>query len=142
MAQLTPQLVPCEPPRAPQLVLGHGAAARALAGRLLQLADTELAAMSCAAGEGWLVARGPSEHLPWVEGVVYLASFAEAPELYVPTWQRPNLPPHLVMRGLQRSQPGPLAWLRHAGEDVLIPLASLRRPGRRRLASLCVEPPE
>jgi hypothetical protein len=133
-AEVTAQLVACEPPRAPQAVLASGEPARALARRLLELDDAALAALSCGASEGVLVVRGAASQLPWVDGARYLAALPGAPELLVPTHQAPSVPPELVARAVQRLCSGPAAWLRDEGDrDVLVSLSELRAPSRKRL---------
>src|SRR5687768_4583917 len=104
------ELVPCEPPRAPEAVVALGSAARALAQRLLELDDHELSQLSCGAGEQLLIVRCPSSELPWVDGARYLAALPGAPELLVPTHQAPSVPAVLVARALERVSSGLCAW--------------------------------
>nr|WP_246385389.1 hypothetical protein [Armatimonas rosea] len=61
-----------------------------------------------------LALLGPHDWLPWSPGVLYLAPEPLVPTLYLPTTQRPTLPPALVLAALTRRFPElrpPLALL-------------------------------
>jgi hypothetical protein len=77
------------------------AASERLARRLLRhpqsLADCRLVA-----GGGILIVLAPFEHLPWVEGVVYLGRDDRAPSLLLPTNLAPDAPLPLVEQALLR----------------------------------------
>ena len=66
---------------------------------------------------GWetlLALLGPHEWLPWSPGVIYLAPDPTVPVLFLPTTQRPTVPPTLVLAALTRRFPElrpPLALL-------------------------------
>jgi hypothetical protein len=103
-----------EPPPPPDGLIAEGAAALALAARLLAyptgaLARSELRGVS---GPALLVVVGASDALPWVDGVCYLARVASTPGLYVPTWIGTTHPPSLVAAALGRVYgDGPLVLL-------------------------------
>lgn len=93
-----------EPPPPPDGLVAEGAAAFALAARLLAdptgaLARSELRGVS---GPALLVVVGASDALPWVDGLCYLARVSSTPGLYVPTWIGTTQPPSLVAAALVR----------------------------------------
>jgi hypothetical protein len=86
----------------PAAVIAAGSVAQALAGRLLRLSDTELAALRGVAGDGLIALLGPSASLPWVDGVVYLGRDADAPRLLLPTTLRPTVALDIFERAIAR----------------------------------------
>lgn len=97
-----------EPPLEPIAVAGVGAPALALARRLLDRDDEHLGRLRGVAASGapaMLVALGPAEELPWVDGVVYLGRDPLAPALLVPTILRPEVHPSLVERAFLAGAP-------------------------------------
>ena len=82
-------------------VAGCGAVARELARRVLARDDEALARLQGVAGRGVLVLMGAAEELPWVDGVVYLGRDAAAPQLLMPTNQRPSAPAGLIERAVR-----------------------------------------
>lgn len=102
----------------PVAVAGVGRAARALAGRLLRLADEQLRELRGAAGDDLLVVLGETSSLPWADGVAYLGRDPDAPRLLVPTMVRPDLALDVLERAIARhaatlpsTLPGPWAVL-------------------------------
>jgi hypothetical protein len=71
-----------------------------------------------------IVTSQQAEQLPWVEGAAYAAPCDEAPALWLPTLQRPDAAPELLMRALKaRHQRQPiLLWPAPA---ALVPLDRL-----------------
>jgi hypothetical protein len=84
-----------EPP-APQGLVCLDAAARQLLARLAQPAGACHDRLAVTAAPGALVLTGPAEHLPWLDGVQYIAPRAEAPALWLPTTRRPAQPLDLL----------------------------------------------
>jgi hypothetical protein len=102
----------------PVAVAGLGRAARALAGRLLRLADEQLRELRGAAGDDLLVVLGETSALPWADGVAYLGRDPDAPRLLVPTMVRPDIGLDVLERAIARRAatlpsklPGPWAVL-------------------------------
>lgn len=81
-----------EPPLDPSAALGLGPVAARLAARLLRGAS----GLDAVLGEGLLLVLGPSDRLPWVDGVIYLGADADAPLLLMPTTARPEVHVALV----------------------------------------------
>ncbi|MGJ7504843.1 hypothetical protein ACSFBF_31100 [Variovorax sp. ZT5P49] len=113
-----------------QAAVAWGAAARALHARLLQLAPELQAGLSAMAGRDLLVVTGEADALPWVNGVAYAGPTHEAPGLWLPTIEAPDLPLDLIARSLQREHPKRqplLLWPRPAlvlPLDRLLPLSA------------------
>jgi hypothetical protein len=117
---------PREPPLAPVCALALGAAARALAARLLARPDAELVRLRGAASAELLAVLGEPEWLPWADGVTYLGRDPEAPALLLPVHLAPRLHPALLERALlARAAAGaPLAVLPESSR--LVPLGGAR----------------
>ncbi len=81
-----------EPPLPPTAALGLGPVAARLAARLLR----GFAGLDAVLSEGLLLVLGPSDRLPWVDGLIYLGSDSEAPLLLMPTTTRPEVHVALV----------------------------------------------
>jgi hypothetical protein len=86
----------------PVAVIGTGPVARALAQRLLRLADANLAALRGVAGDGLIALIGEAASLPWVDGVVYLGRDTDAPRLLLPTTLRPTVAADVFERAIAR----------------------------------------
>lgn len=87
------------PPRA---VVGWGPAAERLHGRLRQLPDERQARLLATASADVLVVAGETGDLPWVEGAGYAAPCETAPQLWLPTLWRPDVPGELLASALER----------------------------------------
>jgi hypothetical protein len=108
----------------PVAVIATGPVARALAHRLLRLADADLAALRGVAGDGLIALMGDAASLPWVDGVVYLGRDAEAPRLLLPTTLRPTMAADVFERAIARHalrQASP--WAIVAAPPRVVPLA-------------------
>ncbi len=104
------ELVPAEIPGTPVGVMATGAAALALARRLLEREDTALAGLrGVHQGRSGLAILGNVEALPWVDGVVYLCRGDDAPELLWPSAWRPTVAPAVLFQALRRAFPR-LGW--------------------------------
>jgi hypothetical protein len=103
----------------PAAVIGTGRVARALAHRLLRLADADLATLRGVTGDGLIALMGDAASLPWVDGVVYLGRDADAPRLLLPTTLRPTVAADVFERAIAR----------HAGRQAS-PWAILTAPPR------------
>ena len=124
---MKPDFVARSPPLPPRAVVGLGAAARALGLRLFDGPDETLRQLNVVAGDGLLVALGPADLLPWVDGAIYLGSDAAAPALLMPTTQATALHPQLVeraLRGLPGLKHGQLAVLPRQQRIVCLSRAS------------------
>ncbi|SCX44013.1 hypothetical protein [Variovorax sp. EL159] len=121
---------PSAEPLPAQAAVARGAAARALHARLLQLAPEQQSGLSAMAGPDLLVVVGDADALPWVNGVAYAGPVHEAPGLWLPTVEEPDLPLDLIARSLQREHPKRqplLLWPRPAFVlplDRLLPLSA------------------
>jgi hypothetical protein len=96
---------PHQDPLEPLAVIGIGPAARALAMRLLRESDDRLRKLRGVAARGALVVLGPSDALPWADGVQYLGRHASAPRLLLPTAQRPRVPLEVLEQAVLRREP-------------------------------------
>ena len=81
-----------EAPLEPVAMIAAGAAAQALARRLLDESDAALAQRRAVAAGDAIVVLGDGPALPWVDGARYLGRDPDAPHLLVPTESRPNAP--------------------------------------------------
>ncbi|CAA2110085.1 hypothetical protein [Variovorax paradoxus] len=121
---------PSAEPLPAQAAVAWGTAAHALYARLLQLEPSRHAGLSAMAGRDLLVVTGEADALPWVDGVAYAGPAADAPGLWLPTVEAPDLPAELVARSLQREHPNRqplLLWPRPAFVlplDRLLPLSA------------------
>lgn len=130
-------------PLSPAGVAGFGPAAVRLADRLLREEDASLLAqLRGVADREVIVLLGLEEHLPWVDGVVYLGRDAEAPSLLVPATLAPSVPIALLERAVLRRVPRgavPVALLPSAGAPVrcarVVPVSGARPVSRRRVES-------
>jgi hypothetical protein len=114
-------------PLAPSGVIARGAAAPALARRLL---SHDLADLACVAGPGLLVLLGAD--LPWVDGVVYVGRDPAAPELLLPTALAPTVAPPLLAHAVKRTVDGsPIAVI----PGLIVPCADARTIDRGLLAA-------
>ena len=86
------------PPRA---AVGQGVVARRLLARLAALPLARRAALTATGTADWLIVLGPTDDLPWVEGVRYAAPCAAAPALWLPTHCAPTAPADLLWRALE-----------------------------------------
>ncbi|MBA2663891.1 MAG: hypothetical protein H0U74_16500 [Bradymonadaceae bacterium] len=71
-----------------------------LAKRLLAMDDQALSGLEAVAGEGFLLVLGPSDALPWVEGVGYLGRAPGAGQLLLSTTHAPDVPEDLFEQAL------------------------------------------
>jgi hypothetical protein len=94
-------LSPREPPLAADAVLAAGDAVPALSAATRR-GLARGAELRAAAGEGWLVVLGPTEDLPWADGVRYLGREGE---LLVPTTSTVAPLPGLVAAAVRRVAP-------------------------------------
>jgi len=107
-----------------------GAAARALHGRLSQLSPEQQSGLSAMAAPELLMVTGEADVLPWVDGIAYAGPTPDAPGLWLPTLETPDLPLYLIARSLLREHPTRqplLLWPRPAlvlPLDRLLPLSA------------------
>ncbi len=94
-------------PLRPCAAWARGEAARRLARRLLATNDETLERLRGVAGSDLLLVLGDEENLPWVDGIGYLGTSAEATALLLPTQLAPSVPEDLFERAvLARTEPG------------------------------------
>lgn len=91
-------------------VVGCGAVARALfakahAAAIAREAERAPAAWQVTAHQSLLVLTGTADTLPWVDGARYVAPRAEAPTLWLPTLQRPDIALDLLAAAIARRHP-------------------------------------
>jgi hypothetical protein len=89
-----------EPPLGPVCAVATGAAARAMAERLLDRPDAALARLRAAGGPSLLAILGEADDLPWVDGITYLGRDPAAPSLLLPTHRAPTVHAALLERAL------------------------------------------
>lgn len=133
---MTPTLRPRTEALAPRAVVGEGVVARALANRLLQCPAEHLRQLRVVVTPELLVALGPEDALPWVDGVRYLGCEAGTPGLLLPTTREATVAAMLLERALRRAHhlpDGPFALL---SMELLVPLGRAVIPGRSVLAPL------
>lgn len=119
-------------PLAVEAAFAKGEAARALAKRVLAMAD--IALFRAVASDELLVLLG--DHLPWVDGIVYLGREHEAPRMYLPTTLAPSVAPAMLARSVERQKPiadGPFALVPPLIVPLIIPLAAAMPLDRSRL---------
>ena len=112
-------------PLVPVGVAARGIAATRLANRLLLNPDS-LSSYKGVAAPGFLVILGEADHLPWVDGVVYLGHDSQSVSLLLPTNLEPSVPPALLERALAafHNAAGPVALL--LDPPSIIPLSEAR----------------
>ena len=106
-------------------VAARGIAATKLAHRLLRDPDS-LSNYKGVSAPGFLVILGEEEHLPWVDGVVYLGHDSQSPSLLFPTNLGPSVPAALLQRALTlvHNHHGPCALL--LDPPSIVPLSEAR----------------
>lgn len=131
---MTPALRTRPEPLPPRAVVGEGEVARRLAARLLALPEASRSQLRVIAVRGLVLAVGPEDALPWVDGVRYLGADASAPAMLLPTTLETTPSAVLVERALRRAHPtlsGPFALL---SLGTLVPLARAAPVSRAGLA--------
>lgn len=108
-------------------------AAVTLAKKLVSFDDERLQKLqgtAAAAGEAgkMILLLGDAEHLPWVNGAVYLGRDAQMPSILLPTVIKPGIPPELFERALNESfsQLAPFAVL----PEKIIPFGAAKTLSR------------
>ncbi len=133
---MTPTLRPRAEALSPRAVVGEGPVARALASRLLESSEETLRQLRVVVTPALLVALGPEEALPWVDGVRYLGCEPGTPGLLFPTTREATVAATLLERALRRRHhlpEGPVALL---SLEHLVPLGRAVLPGRSVFAVL------
>lgn len=87
MIHLTPEFRHATPAVLPtvEAVLARGPCCRALLARLGHDDAPTQARLRMVASPACVVVLGPSEHLPWVDGLLHLARHPDEPNLWLPT---------------------------------------------------------
>ncbi|QDQ27027.1 hypothetical protein FNU76_12015 [Chitinimonas arctica] len=88
-------------PAEPGAAVAWGKVAQRLHERLADLPAERQARLQLTANRDVLIAIGPADDLPWVDGIAYAHAAPEAPGLWLPTHWRPDIPTDLVLRALQ-----------------------------------------
>ncbi len=101
----------CAAAPAPQAAVGWGDAARRLHARLSDPDAALAGALQVTANRDVLVVIGAPPDLPWVAGVEYAAPHPDAPQLWMPTLEQPDIPCDLLARTLIRA---------HARQPLLV----------------------
>lgn len=116
-----------EPPLAPAAVLARGTHAVQLARRAFERLVSG-ATLEGVFGADSLVLTGPAEHLPWVDGVIYLGRDPFTSSLLLPTMLEPSVPAALLEQAVRRrfGAAGPLALVPRAGGVDVLPLSASR----------------
>lgn len=126
---------PREFPLTPVAVAAQGEVSRKLAHRLLSMGDEALTRFEGVAAPRLIMLRGPTELLPWVDGVQYFGVDSAAPSLLLPSTYVFTLPVALVEKALmlKSTLTGTLAVL--PDPLSLVPMRSARPVSRQTLAS-------
>lgn len=120
-----------ETPLAPVVAVVEGLTARTLAARLATEPE-RLSRLTGAASSDVLVLEGPSDALPWVDGIRYLGRDPRAPGLRLPTTHTVDVAPELFEEAVTSRASGlPLAVWPVSGNEGnslrIVSLAGLRR---------------
>lgn len=115
----------------PAGVVADAALAGAVLALLRQRSDDSLLRLSAVATRDLLVILGPTDELPWLDGIRYCAPDACAPALWLPTHAAPALPLDLVQDALLRRADSRPVLLWHTPEHILplsqaLPLTAAR----------------
>lgn len=78
-------------PLAPRAILAIESTAERLAKKLLKLKDEDLALLRGAGTSRLILLLGPSDRLPWVDGVQYYGIDPVAPSLFLPCHRIPTI---------------------------------------------------
>lgn len=89
-------------PPEPRAAVAWHAASRSLHSRLEQLPEDVQKRLYATASRDVLVVTGAAADLPWVPGVAYATTSADAPTLWRPTLMRPDAPHDLISRALHQ----------------------------------------
>lgn len=108
-----------------QAAVAWGAAARALHARLQQFEPEQQAGLSATASRDLLIVVGEGAALPWVDGIAYAGPCGEAPGLWLPALEEPDLPLDLIARGLERRHQGRQPLLLWPRPEAVLPLDRL-----------------
>jgi hypothetical protein len=114
--------------------LARGDVVARLLSRLLACTDDELGKLRGVIGRELAIVIGPSDALPWVDALCWLARAPDEPALWLPTDLALRLPASVVLRALSRRVPRPrtpLVLLPDTRE--LVSLAEARPLARVRL---------
>ncbi|MBL8921961.1 MAG: hypothetical protein JNJ54_24135 [Myxococcaceae bacterium] len=125
---------------APRAVVGQGVVAKTLAARLLVLPEPQRRQLRVVSVDQLVIAVGPEDALPWVDGARYLGAEPHAPGMLIPTLSETEPAAPLVERALRRAHAlpeGPFAVL---SLSTLVPLARATPISRAALAGQLGEP--
>ena len=92
-------------PAAARAIVAWGGAARRLLARLQAMEGEQQARLLATASRDVLIVSGVTVDLPWVDGAAYAAPCPEAPSLWLPTLQRPDVACDLLATALERRHP-------------------------------------
>ena len=126
--------VRARPPIAIDGALARGEVVPRLLARLLACTDDELALLRGVIGRELAIVIGPTDALPWVDQLCWLARAPDEPALWLPADLATRLPAPVVLRALSRRVPRPrtpFVLLPDARE--LVSLAEARPLARERL---------
>ncbi|MCP4220633.1 MAG: hypothetical protein GY765_38755 [bacterium] len=124
--------IPKEPPLPLHGLFAGGPALEPLVKRLLRCPEKDRLLLRGVCGEDFIVLLGPDSILPWVEGLIYLGRYKEAPGLYLPTLRVPAVDAALVVEALE-AVGMKLPALLLEKPAIRISLAKMRPPARSRL---------
>lgn len=86
-------------------VVGYGEVARALHAKAHAAAGEAAPPWQVTAHQDLLVLTGKADTLPWVDGARYIAPRTEAPMLWLPTLERPDIALDLLAAAIARKHP-------------------------------------
>lgn len=119
---------------APSAVIAFDAAAKRLKEKIIALDDEKLNLLQGVFAENILFVAGADANLPWTDGVIYLGKDALAPQIFLPTNRRPDVPLDLFEKRLLQNFAAqkPFAVL----ENKIIPIGKMRPVSRKVLGEI------
>lgn len=90
-------------PREPRAAVGVGPASARLLARVASADEARREGWTIAASDDLLVVLGAGLSLPWADGVAYAAPHPQAPALWLPTTEEPDVPMDLLAAALARA---------------------------------------
>lgn len=119
---------------APSAVIAFDSSAKKLKEKLLALDDEKLVLLQGVFAETLLFIAGAEENLPWTDGVIYLGKDALAPQIFLPTNRRPDVPLDLFEKKLLQNFAAqkPFAVL----ENKIVPVGKMLPVSRKILSEI------
>lgn len=130
--------VPRDEPLVARGAVAQGDVATDYALRLLTLRDDALRGLRGVAGDGLLVVTAERLEVPWFDGLRWMGRDPDAPNVWLPTTERPSVSAALIERvlsGRAGLEPSPWMIWCEAGRVRVVSLATARALDRSRIES-------